>query len=474
MDTIQIDGHILKWGNFAPLADVIDDNHFANVLWEMEQRYFTDRKECAAYLRDALESMAYAEYLKLYPQDRHVEGRRLQATITKRIQGERGLNPVLHEKKAVGNHQDKKNEGIKLFLAWRCCRDSCVSLFQPLQNIYGVARPVTVEDVKNVIWAIYGFSSVYKHDALPDSNPPKGYELTNTNLRKYVKLFFFLLKGYCQIYYPNAADYSAMVFSEDCVPLDSYIPLDPSKNSEFLYSMGLRPPKRKSFYVEAGEPVKYYLCGICNRRKNNDREMDVLAKLWAEDNDYDVSNIIRKVKKEYPIDDNRKRVMFALTSRPLQMTPENLALLTLEEKEKIFGDVVAAIRSLHRNIPSLYHRNVVPESFLLFRARKSYKVLLCNFETVKDEDANATVYDVFRSNLENNPEFFAPEIRAMKIAPTTRRVWKLSDYYSVGIMGVYIFTGGTNLEGFLNNEEFPADIRSRIGRMCASGEERSL
>ena len=152
--------------------------------------------------------------------------------------------------------------------------------------------------------------------------------------------------------------------------------------------------------------------------------------------------------------------------------------MTLQEREKIFVDAMRAISSLHDHYPPLYHRDITPDAFIICRAKNGYKLFLNAFDCVKDTDENVS-YTMGAKVIENKAKdkkqpYIAPEILSLKendIAWETVD-WKKTDIYALGKLGVFIFTGSTDIPSLQQVEGLNERMLNKLIPMCAPVERR--
>ena len=464
MDTILIDGHEIRRGNFQIFAEAMGSDAMADAFYEMEKYYFTDRARFAGNLRIALETFAYEEYLRLHPDHRDDLLQKMQETL----QAEKEANPQART----------LNGSVKIFLVLQCCQAEYLPYFDKAldyskdwthaNTTLSTDHYNNLKDVRRTITQLYAFGSNMLHP-----EPAPVYMPTPENCSAFCQMFFYLLRGYCQAHFPQHTQCAKANFNELLCPLEDYLPLSAGN----LKAIGLQKINGKRFYVrEKDGKIRYFL--VCDDTEAFSREVDVLRNIWADDNDYEPNNIIR-FREEFPIDVENRKLVFSLPSKPARLTEKTLEALTLEMKEKIFRDAIRAIASLHHNVPSYYHRDITPEAFILCSTRSGHKLFLNSFNCVKDTDENAAVTVATavaqNRNIDRKKPYIAPEILNLrKDSPEWQAAdWEKADIYSLGMLAVLIFTGGTDIQTLTDAPDIDPKIKEKILAMCAPAETRT-
>lgn len=465
MASIQLDGHEIKKGNFQLFSEVLDNGTLGELLFEMERNYLTNRKAFAANLREVYEALFTIEYLRLYPCD------------------EDKLEDIMKNDMASRKYENqfsaKLNSAGKIFLVLQCCQQAYVPLFKKSveyfkvwagKNAKWLLKGISSEEgIKNIIIQLYAFacdSHHVEHKAI--------YEPNEENCYIFYHVFYYFLRAYCQIYGSDAEKIQHAKPEMEAVPLNHYVPLSGGD----VKLMGLKKPKGKRFYVaEQDNKIKYFL--VCDVDKSSEvkREIEVLRDIWADDNYLEPSNIIR-FKEELVISQDKSKMVFSLPSKPAALSAPVLEQMALNEKVMIFKDAQRAIASLHSNVPAFYHRDINPEVFTVCSIRNGYKMFLNAFECVKNTDENAvlTVRTIVKNNrmVERKKAYIAPEIMELESQTEEwlKADWKKADIYSLGMLGVFIFTGGTDPEKLETVDGMDTALKEKIRKMCAPMEQR--
>ena len=469
MSSIMIDNQEIKKGNFSFLATAMSNDRLGEDFYEMEKHYFTNREVFSGKMRIAFETLVNEEYLRLYPED--------QDDLTTK------LEQRMAEEKQSNSYASTLKGASKIFLVLRCCDENKVSYFHRALQYWRPKYQYNVGDVKKLILDIYAFGSASRehHSKVQGIAVSSAYEATEQNCKKYLYTFYYFVLGYCKLYYADNIKYDGEQLDENRIPVVDYIPISNSLRK----SLGLRELKGKKYYVnKTNDSIKYYLCCDTNKEQDPSREIDVLQKIWADDNDNDPINIIR-FKEEIRLDERRSKMFFALPSKPLGLASTMLDNMTNSDKEKIFNDAVKAISYLHESIPPLYHRDITPEAFILCKTKNGYKLFLGKFDCVKDTDENV-LYTVGYKVAENSTAnkkvaYIAPEVvefydkKNIQLRGETKQEilnWELADVYSLGMLGVFIFTGGTDINLIESCQSVSEKSKDRIKVMCAPLESR--
>ena len=467
MSSICIEKHQIDKGIFHFVGEATENEAISQRFYEMEKFYLIDKREFSSKMRLAIEALVKEEYLKLHPEDYE--------------DFEKKMSDRMNKEKENNSAMKKLSSNIKLFLISRCCEydsyfESVLRKFAKKRKIYSNSK------IGALINDIYKFSNPEHHHGI---NTKSQYAATEENCRFYMNIFYYFVLAYCEIHYPNAMNYAPLhSLNEDMVLIRDYVPLKKSVRT----ALQLKQPRRKRYYVqEIDGTIKYYLCCDKENEEEYNREIEVLQKIWADDNDTEPSNIIR-FKEEFRLYGGRRKLIFALPSKPCYLSTGILDQMTLMQKEKLFKDATRAIISLHENEPSLYHRDITPDAFILCKTKNSYKLFLSDFDCVKDTDENVkyTVGQRVAEKQEKGKEikikFASPEVTEIlsmedKTLVLQSKAWKSinwekADIYSLGMLGVYIFTGGTDLEELRNINGINDATQNRIIEMCAPIDER--
>ena len=468
MAAIQVDGYEIRKGNFQIFADVLENEALSEVFFEMEKNFQTDREMFAANLRKVYELFVMEEYLRLNPCDRN---------DVENIM-ENDMNVRKYENPQASNLKSAS----KIFLVLQCCRTEYASLFDKALEWFRVwskshakwslDKLSGVDGIRQLILQLYAFGSEQHHAS--QSQKKKSYEATEENCRIFYHAFYFFLRAYCEIYSSKAERLKYAKPEIDAGPLNDYIPL----SNAHLKEIGVKKPKGKRYYIsENAGKIKYFLVCDVDKTVQTTREIEVLQNIWADDNDFEPNNIIR-FKEELVISPDKSKLVFSLPSKPNVLSSRLLEQMSNKDKVKVFTDAIKAISSLHNNMPAFYHRDITPEVFTVCNARNGYKLFLNTFECVKntDPDVVQTMRTKVAGNLTDKKKkaYIAPEIMALEdhSEDWLDADWQKADIYSLGILGVYIFTGDTKLENLDAVEGLDAAWKEKIRKMCASFDER--
>ena len=206
---------------------------------------------------------------------------------------------------------------------------------------------------------------------------------------------------------------------------------------------GLNLQKGKSLFVkETCNRIQYYIFSADNESISNNqrRDLDIVEKLW-DDNFDDPNNIIRKTEHISGTNNEYSFQVFCLPGRPIKLTRDVLNTLSVEEKRDIIIGICSGIKSMHLYDPPLFHRNICPEAFYVFKVRKKYKALLARFDYSKDtsKEVAYTVSSSVENNIKdiNKNTFYAPELFKINLDECD---WEKADIYSLGKTCLYILT----------------------------------
>ena len=466
MSTIIIDEQEISRGCFSVFADAMVLPQLEPYLLEMEKYYFTDRAEFAENMRYALEAFIQYEYLRLYPEDRSnvIENLRI------RMQEQMRDHP--YAGRTVG--------GMKLFLLHRCCNTQMLQskfLHKALECWNPNARK-DLWNVRNMILDVFGFANDAHHLDVGETDPERWIETTRENCEQFLDIFYYLLRGYCQFYYPEGKDLSKLGLKKDLLPLEGYIPITNTVSG----SLRLEKAGGARYYIREEKDdktgtlkIRYYL-GWPKKEGVSNRTNDALQRLWDRSNDYRPRNIVDP-QEVLRIDDEESVWMYALPDRPRSLKPEMIPHLTLSQRKKLFRDAQRAISYLHNSEPPLYHRDICPEAFLVFPTKNGYKLELRTFDCVKDTDENVdyTVHMLVRERAEKSfRQYRAPELNWMEdadAATLSAAYWEQADLYSLGVLGIFLLTGKTAPEE-LDAIPLEDHIRQHILALCGPAGSR--
>lgn len=457
--TIEVEGRTINKGNFSFVGQVLGSDLLADRFFEMEKHYLTNRPLFSNRMRHAIEAFTYEEICRVY-------GMEFDDSLTQ-VEAKRLIREHLCDEKRF--QDDRVTSEVKNFLNSRCNMPQCWEIFKDaLQCWRGDRYRKDFFEVRKMIGDLYNFSCNEHHEQIPGVKVYNEYEATERNCEKYARVFFYLVKAYCEYYYPEAKAEIPAFFDAEKVPIEDYVPANKSDSQKF----GVAWSKDKRLYIrEEAEDIKFYiLCNVDTTQTEN-REIDVLEKIWADDSDFDLRNVIR-LREKLPAGDHRVRFVFSFPSKPMRLSRAVLKEMTLQEKEKAFFEAKRAITALHRNEPPLYHRDITHEAFVICKIRNGYKLFLNAFDCVKDTDENAlyTVSAKVAANMEEEkklPYIFPALVNLRKNDAAWKKIdWMQADRYSLARLGAYIFTGEPDLEALQKAPEVSEEIKQQIEALC--------
>lgn len=462
---IQVEDQQVKRGIFSFVFEATGDEELFESFFEMEKKYHTDRIRFSDSMRHALERFVYSEFSRVYgiPYDSNCSIKEADSifkeSILEKAQGNLLLSGI--------------TSPIKIFLCLRCCNQEHLPLYENALQRWRMMRSYSVVDLKKAIFKCYEFACSEHHEDLPGIESYDPNEANEENCRRWLYFLYHLLQAYFKAYVPGFLGNN--ILDENYIPLEDYVrvPKSVSKN------LGVPQIARKSLYIsESNGIVKYYWICDADQDQTENREIDALQKIWADDNDFDPRNVIR-LKERLPINEKLSKLVFSLPSKPQRLTWTILENMTIQEREKVFVDACRSISSLHDNLPPLYHRDITPDAFILCKSKNGYKLFLNAFDCVKDTDENAqyTVGAKVAGNMEKDKKrpYIAPEIIDLKDTDSAWKDvdWKAADIYALGMMGVFIFTGDTDISMLHQVEGLSDRTINKIVQMCKPIDSRS-
>ncbi|MCC8164409.1 MAG: serine/threonine-protein kinase [Lachnospiraceae bacterium] len=486
MAQVRIGEQKINKGEFYFVSEALGDERLVAPFFEMEEAYWINTEDFYQKMRRALELVAHVEDIRLWPEDGAYSSEGRLKKMGERL-----------KKEAEGNAYLEGISGTqKLFFLSRCCsEDSDVFFFRAAVNAFVGDKyvsiwtdPMTGEvlareqrrcawKLRRLILDLYNVTSRRgAHVEIGASEDGPDAQSENQGVRRLrdpevcLKAFYYLMRGYCEKYYPDAFSYKDVHLKDLMhLPIRDYLPVNKATRKE----LGLKPVTGKRYYVrEDRGQVRYYLLFEVEAGRAENREVDILRKLWEEDNDRTPDAII-KFREEIHLNNGSSHLVFSLPSAALALSRKFLAGRSVTEKEKLFEDALDAVSFLHNSEPPLYHRDIWPGAFLVCRVKNRYKLFLEHFDCVKDTTAGYTEYAKVRKNEEKTERgpYIAPERLGSQDSPEHPEAWEKADLYSLGKLGLYILTGGTDLKDLdLYEQEAPGCV-ARIRTLCSENPE---
>ncbi|MCI7726600.1 MAG: hypothetical protein MSH58_05610 [Clostridiales bacterium] len=470
MASIQIEGVTVQKGLFSFLSEALDDPTIENLVLDMERNYYRDQHDFIHKMRLLLEGFIIHEFFRVYPGERDKLANQT-------------WDRVIDEKMIAMKEAGQLPRGIvyssghKLFWASRCCREECYPEFYKhavplLPRSHKIPPSLAVAKLYSELYGRCSSASGHMNDG------DEKIDATRDNCRKTAELLFYTMLAYCRCFYPDSTRYNNLDFNEDRMLIDDYIPLSVSAQRK----LGLKPFQGMRYYVrQEGGMIKYYLICLTNRM-DQDRELDALQRLWQDEGRINRSRFVQKMpslecrtEKRIP-DKEQERSVFLLGGKPRSLSQDTLRDLSIRNREQLFLDAKTAISALHGAEPPMYHRAITPDAFALCGTSSRSSLILCAFSCVKetDEDVQYTVADLVSENRHRaqNVEFYAPELVGRHSCDISAEEWKKADMYSLGILGVYLLTGGTDASRLDGVEGISPKTREFIRKICAPADSR--
>lgn len=229
-------------------------------------------------------------------------------------------------------------------------------------------------------------------------------------------------------------------FDSTMMPIRDYYAVP----KEVCKGMGLNLEKGKSLFVKKkNNKIQYYIFSSDNEGINNNqrRDLEIIEKLW-EDNFDDPNNIIRQTEHISGTNNEYSFQVYSLPGRPYKLTSDILTSLSLQEKRDVILGICGGIKSMHTYEPPLFHRNISPEAFYIFKVQNKYKALLARFDYSKDtsDESTYTVLASVANSIKdvNKNTFYAPELFNTDFKECN---WEKADIYSLGKTCIYILAG---------------------------------
>ncbi len=416
MAYLQIDEERIPVGNFAFLVDATGDEELFTKFYEAEKNIKVDYMDFAHKIRMAFEAFAVFEECK----SRKKQEAYADLEITEIKEG------IIDEIKRPASVINYKSIVIGL------C-DSRELDFKEMLVKYSFLKEYaydeeTIRKFKAFIRFLYSFGSESSHENV---KLEEKYIPNKENCLRVAGSFHDFL---C-IYYGISKKYDSTL-----IPVRDYIAIPKS----IVEKIGMTLDVGKSLFVkERRGKIGFYIFSsdIDSISDGQRRDIDTISKLWDE-NIEDPANVIRQVESISGSNGDYKFQVYALPGRPLRLTSEFIASLSMRERKDIIAGICRGIESLHDFEPPMYHRNINPDAFYIFNVKGKYKPLLAKFDCAKDTDnSQFTVYQNVEKKVlnEKSNSFFSPEVLSSKMGIGVD--WQKADIYSLAKTVLYILAG---------------------------------
>lgn len=417
-------------GNFHFIYDKINETEIFDLLLACESVYRISYEDFAHKLRKAYESIAIwfeIKYLKKHGLAKGKSDAELKREITKNVM-DSGYTICIGEKQ--NQYYNFKNMLI------RYTYDDPEKFEAFLHKFSFDSKKQLRDNLAYYIRYVYDFGSKSSHVGQKNE---KKYFPDRENASRILYSFHDFL---CVLFSSNH------VFSESDIPIRDFYPVPEA----MCRIHGLSLSEREALYVrEEHNRVRYYL-GVAEKTDvslKDKREMETVRRLWEESYD-DPSNIIRSADLIQGAEEGERYQFYSLAGFPVSLSWTLLKNLTREEKRKLVQGIGKGLYSMHCCEPPVYHRNLCPEAFLLFRIQDRYKILLADFQYSKskapvsqmDDDSGETVFFDLKkmASYRFDNDFFAPEMRDLA-GKRQALDWEKADIFALGQLWLYITTG---------------------------------
>ena len=417
INKIYVDDVEIPKGNFAFLYDATGDEEFFQKALEMEKDYRLDYEDAMHKGRMVLEKFCQIEIEK--------KRARENPGTSKRLLLQREMNKI------------KYGDGSYKLLAEELLKDSGKDYSRAIHIAF--QSEISQKEPKrgwlsDMIWDFYACTSKCSH---ADFSTPPRYRPTEPNCYRVLRTLYYILS----IYYEMGSG-----FVRDRIPVEDWYHLLSEEIDQLkLPHMDREGKPGSNLYMvrETDKGLEFAIQLTDERKKAGTEQKRTKETILSLDkNITDSSNILkatvlkREDDLEYPIS--------VFPSRPMPLTPEFLGSLDGKSRLEIATGISAAIASLHRSRPPIYHRNICPAAFVACQTEKGYKVVLFRLGLIKDmtgqmgETVNGLVAEAAAE--EENRDFVAPE--ALSYDASVTDAWKYADIYSTGKLCLYVLSGG--------------------------------
>ncbi len=418
-------------GNFGFVYEKTKDQEIFDLLLACESVYRLDYRDFAHKLRMAYEAIAIwceMKYLKEHRRAKGMSDEELKREITRNA-----ANP--HILMRVGDQKDQPYHFKNMLIRYTY---DFSEQFESFLHRFSYDTRKSLQ--KNLVFWIryfYDFGSKSSHVGTNDAGR---FQLDQRNVRMIFHAFHDFLTVLFSV---------SHTFSEQDVPIRDFYPVPES----ICHAQGLELEKRERLYLrEEHGKIRYYLGILENNAASlkDRRERDAVRQLWEETCE-SPSNIIRSADLLPAAEEGEVYQFYALADFPMSLRYTLLRDMSQKERRRLVQGIARGIFSMHRCNPPVYHRNLCPEVFLLFKLQGQYQILLADFQYSKcqedfvnsqdSEGAETVFFDLKKmaSRLFEN-DFFAPEIRG-KSGQDDSIDWEKADVFSFGQLWLYMMTG---------------------------------
>lgn len=446
---LNIDDNKIPLGNFAFLYDATQNEELFKKFYDAEKNIKIDYMDFAHKIRKAYEAFALEEEAK----NRKEKFKDLSINEIKKN--------IIYEIQQPSSIINYKNIIINL------CDGRETDFTEMLVKYSYVRHPDNEDEVrrrlKKYIRFLYSFGSESSHENVEiDADCVPNRE----NCLKVAGSFHDFL---C-VYYRTEKK-----FDSTLIPVRDYIPV-PKKVVE---EMGLSLEIGKSLFVKSkNDKIVYFIFSsdIDSISYGQRRDIDTINKLW-EDNFDDPSNIIRQTENITSSNGDYKFQVYALPNRPYKLTKSLLNNMSISDKLDIVAGLCKGIDSIHNYETPMYHRNICPDAFYIFKIRNKYKTLIARFDCTKDTANNE--FTVFanvekRAKNQNTNQFFSPEVLNSEVWGEID--WRKADIYSLAKTIIYILAGieltDDEYDDFLENCEIGDELKIVLSEMLSFEPEK--
>lgn len=428
-------------GNFGFVYEKTKEQELYDLLLACESVYKLNYRDFAHKLRMAYECIAVwfeVKYLKTHGLTEGRSDAELKREITRNV-----TNP--NYTISIGNQRNQYYNFKNMLI--RYTYDSPEKFETFLRRFSFDTKKSLRENLSYYIRYIYDFGSKSSHVGV---NGEKRFQPNKRNVKRVLHSFHDFL---CVLFSVNHR------FSERDLPIRDFYPVP----ELVCQAQGLNLSDREILYIrEEHGRVRYYL-GVTEKTDislKDKREMEAIRRLWEESYD-DPSNIIRSADLIQGAEEGERYQFYSLADFPVSLSYTLLQDLSKEERRKLIQGIGKGIYSMHCCNPPVYHRNLCPEAFLLFKVQNHYKILLTDFQYSKskisfsekgghgndarrdlDDNSEETVFFDLKklASYQFENDYFAPEMRGFTGNSSTLD-WEKADVFSFGQLWIYIMTG---------------------------------
>ena len=297
---IQVENQKVKRGNFYFVGEATGDDTLSDRFFDMEKHFYTNRARFSQGMRLALEKFVYSEYCRIY-------GTPYDATCSIK-EAEDSINGKILEKTQSNLLISNIKSPIKAFLCLQCSAQDKLALYEDALRFWRKRNRYTFSDLKRAIFDCYEFACNEHHENPPGIESYDPNEANEENCTKWLQFLHAFLCAYCKNHFPDHTDFP--VFDKDIIPIEEYVRVPRSVSKK----LNVPQVATKALYVSGDmENIKYYWICDADQEQAPNREIDVLQKIWAEDNDIDPRNVIR-LKEKFHVNETLTKLVFSFPS----------------------------------------------------------------------------------------------------------------------------------------------------------------